>query len=141
MYETISSFLDDLSADMSYGDYAGVSERFIFPTIIFVVGRIIVVDTQEQLASIALAYGEELARAEMHGRRLKLNAVSLDREGRHVAHVTASYFDAAGDSLDESRFRYFLREVEGPLKIEMIEMIDLPSLLKDFGAPLLAIAR
>ncbi len=141
MYETISSFLDDLSADMSHGDYVGVSEHFFFPAILFVVGKIIVVDTREQLASIAQAYGDELARAGMHSRKLKLKAVSLDREGRHVAHVSASYFDEAGDSLDESRFRYFLREVEGPLKIEMIEMIDLPSLLEDFGAPLLAIAR
>jgi hypothetical protein len=140
MYEKVSSFLDDLSTDMSHGHYAGVSERFFFPAILFVVGKIIVVDTREQLASIARAYGDELERAGMHSRKLKLNAVSLDLEGRHVAHVTGSYFDEAGVALDESRFRYFLREVEGPLKIEMIEMIDFPSLLKDFGAPLLAIA-
>lgn len=141
MKEEIERFLTEMAEEIARGESEKIFDRFALPTILYVVGKIIVIESREQFTEILATYTRELEQASMQGKLMKVNDVSREKNGRVVAFVTGIHLGKDGKPHGASLFKYFFRSEDGELKIEMIELCDFPDDGVGFGDPLLKIAQ
>lgn len=141
MYSIISRFLADMAEETARGEVDRVFARFAFPTIIYIIDKILVVSTPEQLGALLKSRAAELDRCGVQRKELSVTAVSLERDGRILAHVSATYHGKDGTLRGEGKAKYYFRRDGETLKIEMVELCSFPEMEGGFGGPILNVAQ
>ncbi|MBY6046640.1 nuclear transport factor 2 family protein [Vannielia litorea] len=121
MRDRVEEFLVRLSERFTEGDVDGIMDCLAMPTAVYFGADMIMLSTREEVAQLTAAYMGELEANGMTKGPLSLRELTVSEGGKITAVATARMADAEGTAVVLSRTKYFLREEDGCLKVELTE--------------------